>query len=61
MAAATPSMTGGDTAASWLPQPGLLVNRSHQVRVTTSAQATSGLPIAAVYTMTGGFARTNFK
>jgi hypothetical protein len=54
-AAAAPTMSGGNTVATLVPQPGLLVNRTYKVRVTTAAADASAVPMAAAYTSTTGF------
>ncbi len=53
--AASPTMSGGNTAATLVPQPGLLVNRAYKIRVTTAAQGASGAPLAGQFTQPNGF------
>jgi hypothetical protein len=52
-ASAAPTMSGGTynaTIATLRPQPGLLVNRSYKIRVTTAAKDIFGAAFAADYT-----------
>lgn len=51
-ASAVPVMSGGDTVATLVPVPGLLVNRSYQLRVTTAAESADGVRLAAAFTST---------
>lgn len=53
--AAAPAMTGGNTVATLVPAPGLLVNRTFRIRVTTAAQSGAGVPLASPYTHGTGF------
>ncbi len=55
MAAAAPTMSGSDTIATFTPEPGLLVNRTYEVRVTTDVRSALGGPMAASYESTMGF------
>lgn len=57
--AAAPVMSAGNTVATLVPAPGLLVNRLYKVRVTTAATGASSVPLAAVYTSGVGFNTTN--
>jgi hypothetical protein len=52
---ASPSMNGSNTVATLTPQPGLLVNRTYKIRVTTAATSTLGQALASQYTSTTGF------
>ena len=54
-AAATPVMSGGGTVATLTAQPGLLVNRTYRIRVTTAALSAASLPLPATYTHATGF------
>jgi hypothetical protein len=58
-ATAAPAMSGGNTVATLVPQPGLLVNRTFKIRVTTAAQNASGVPLAATFTQATGFTTTS--
>ena len=49
------TLSNGDKTASLTPATGLLVNTTYKVRVTTAAQSTDGLSLAAPYTSTTGF------
>ena len=53
------TMSGGNTVATFVPQPGLLVNRTYRIRVTTAALNAGGLPLAATYTHATGFTTTS--
>ena len=55
LASASPVMSGGDTVATLTAAPGLLVNRTYQIRVTTAAAGATGLPLAAQFTTPLGF------
>ncbi len=58
--AATATMSGGNTVATFTPAPGLLVNRTYKVRVTTAATSSSpALAMAAQFTMSTGFNTTS--
>jgi hypothetical protein len=50
LASASPVMSGGDTTATITPAPGLLVNRTYQLRVTTAAAAAAGGTLLTAYT-----------
>lgn len=56
---AAASMSGGDTVATLVPQPGLLVNRTYQIRVTTAAQNASAVALASTFTQATGFTTTS--
>ncbi|MFT3776093.1 MAG: lamin tail domain-containing protein [Minicystis sp.] len=57
--AAAPTMSGSNTVATFTVQPGLLVNRTYKIRVTTAAQNASSVPLGAQYTAATGFGTTN--
>jgi hypothetical protein len=50
-----PVMSAGNTVATFTAAPGFLASRTYKVRVTTGAQGTTGLAIAAAFTMPTGF------
>ncbi len=50
-----PTLSGGNTIATLVPQPGLLVDRTFKIRVTTGAQNASAIPLAATFTQATGF------
>jgi hypothetical protein len=52
-------MSNGDTTATFTPQPGLLVNRTYQIRVTTLAASAGAVPLAAQFTTATGFSTTS--
>jgi hypothetical protein len=52
---AAPAMSGGDTVATFTAAPGLLVNRTYKLRVTTAAWSAIGLPLGAEFTTPNGF------
>ncbi|MBX5481230.1 MAG: lamin tail domain-containing protein [Myxococcaceae bacterium] len=54
-ASATATMSGGDTVATFTPAPGLLVNRTYKIRVTTAAEGASGVALASEFTQATGF------
>lgn len=56
---ATPAMTGSNTIATLVPAPGLLVNRTYKVRVTTAATSAAGGALPATFTSPAGFSTTN--
>jgi hypothetical protein len=56
---AAPAMSGSNTVATLIPAPGLLINRSYKIRVTTAATNASNIPLFGTYTSTNGFATTN--
>ncbi|MBI5534666.1 MAG: lamin tail domain-containing protein [Deltaproteobacteria bacterium] len=56
---AAPIMSVGNTVATLRAQPGLLINRSYKVRVTTGATCSGGTPLASQYTSATGFTTTN--
>ncbi|MDP2276027.1 MAG: lamin tail domain-containing protein [Archangium sp.] len=56
---AAPTMSGGNTVATLTAAPGLLVNRSYRIRVTTAAQGASGTALAAQFTQPTGFTTTS--
>ncbi|HVO21439.1 MAG TPA: Ig-like domain-containing protein, partial [Anaeromyxobacter sp.] len=53
--AATPAMSSGGTVATITPAPGLLINRTYSVRVTTAATGINQLAMVAAYSQTSGF------
>jgi hypothetical protein len=53
--AASATMSGGNTVATFTPAPGLLVNRVYKVRVTTAVSSSSSLAMAAQFTSATGF------
>jgi hypothetical protein len=56
---ATPAMSNGNATATLTAEPGLLVNRAYQIRVTTAATSATGLPLASNYTQMTGFGTTS--
>jgi hypothetical protein len=58
---ALPTLTvaGGNTTATLQAAPGLLVNRTYKIRVTTAATSAKGLPLAATFTQAAGFTTTS--
>jgi hypothetical protein len=52
-------MSGGNTVATFTATPGLLVNRTYQIQVTTAATSATGVALAATFTQTTGFATTS--
>jgi len=58
-ALSTPTLSGGNTVARLTPAPGLLINRTYKVRVTTAATAANTVPLAATYTGALGFATSD--
>lgn len=52
---AAAAMSGGNTIGTFVPQPGLLVNRTYKIRVTTAAQNASGIAVASTFTLATGF------
>jgi hypothetical protein len=57
--AAAATMTTGNTVATFTAVPGLLVNRTYKIRVTTAVADALGFPMVAQYTSTTGFTTTN--
>ncbi len=57
--AASPMMSGGNTVATLTASPGLLVNRSYKIRVTTAASSGGGVPLAGQFTHPSGFTTTS--
>lgn len=53
--AAAATMSGGNTVATFQPAPGLLVNRTFRIRVTTAAQNAANIPLTSTYTHATGF------
>ena len=53
--AASPTMSAGNTIATLTPAPGLLVNTTYRIRVTTAATGSSGLTLASAFTQATGF------
>src|SRR5262249_16664447 len=49
------AMSGGNTIAAFTAAPGVLVNRSYKIRVSTSAQDPGGNPLPSIFTQTAGF------
>ncbi|MFO0588746.1 MAG: lamin tail domain-containing protein [Polyangiaceae bacterium] len=47
--------SNGNTTATLTAAPGLLVNRSYKIRVTTAATDSSNVPLAAQFTQANGF------
>jgi hypothetical protein len=58
-ASATATLSGAGTTATFTPAPGLLVNRTYQLRVTTAAKGTGGLALGATFTQPSGFTTTS--
>jgi hypothetical protein len=56
---AAPTMNGTNTQATFTAAPGLLVNRTYKIRVTTGVTGTTGVPLAAQFTSSQGFTTTN--
>lgn len=56
---ASAAMTASNTTATLTPAPGLLVNRTYKVRVTTTAANASGIPLQAQFTQPTGFSTTS--
>ena len=52
-------LSSGDTVATLVPVPGLLVNRTYRIRVTTAALAADGRPMTADHVQATGFTTTN--
>lgn len=59
LGAAAPVMSAGDTVATFTAAPGLLVNRTYRVRVTTAATSAAGISMGAQYTSASGFETTS--
>jgi len=57
--ASTPDMSSGGTVATLTPAPGLLINRTYQIRVTTAAAGANGLALSEEYDMATGFTTTD--
>jgi hypothetical protein len=57
--AAAPVMNGSNTTATFTAQPGLLINRTYKIRVTTAAQSAIAVALGAQYTAATGFGTTN--
>jgi hypothetical protein len=55
LSSGTPVLSPDGMTATFTPQPGLLVNRTHQIRVTSAAANTAGLFLSAPYTQPSGF------
>ncbi len=53
-AAASATMSSGNTIATLTPAPGLLANRTYKIRVTNAAQSATGVP-ATPFTQAVGF------
>jgi hypothetical protein len=58
-AAAAAVMSNGNATATFTPQPGLLVNRTYQIRVTTAAESAGAVALAAQFTTPTGFTTTS--
>ena len=58
-ATAAPTMNASNTMATFTPQPGLLVNRTYKIRVTTAAASATSVALPAAYTSATGFGTTN--
>ncbi len=56
---AAATMSGGNTVATLTAAPGLLVNRSYKIRVTTAAQGASGTALLAQFSQATGFTTTS--
>ena len=54
-----PSMTNGNTTATLFATPGVLVNRTYKIRVTTAATSAVGIPLFAAVTQADGFSTTS--
>ncbi|RYZ27299.1 MAG: hypothetical protein EOP01_07875 [Propionibacteriaceae bacterium] len=54
-ATAAPTLNAAGTVATLVPAPGLLVNATYKIRVTTAAQSTTNAPLAAAFTQATGF------
>ena len=54
-ASSAPVLSNDGTVATLTPAPGLLVNSTYQIRVTTGAQSTAGLGLASTYQTPNGF------
>ncbi len=48
-------MAPGNSLATLTAAPGLLVNRTYKIRVTTAAKSSTGVPLSAQYTHVTGF------
>jgi hypothetical protein len=55
LSSSAPTMSSDNTTATFTAAPGLLVNRTYKLRVTTSAWSAAGLPLGATFTMPTGF------
>ncbi|MDP3504751.1 MAG: lamin tail domain-containing protein [Myxococcales bacterium] len=53
--AASAAMSAGNTSATLTPAPGLLVNTTYRIRVTTAATGSSGLALTSAFTQATGF------
>lgn len=53
--AASATMSSGNTVATLTPAPGLLVNTTYKVRVTTAALGVSGAALASAFAQVTGF------
>lgn len=51
-------MSGGNTTATFTAAPGLLVNRTYKIRVTTAASSATGTALPAQFTQATGFTTT---
>ncbi len=56
---ASAMLSNGDMTATLTPQPGLLVNRTYKIKVTTAAQGINLTPLAADYVTPNGFTTTS--
>ena len=59
LASASAVMSGGNTIATVTPAPGLQVNTTYRVRVTTAAVGSSGTALASAFTQATGFTTTS--
>jgi hypothetical protein len=59
MSSSSAAMSSGNTIATFTPQPGLLVNWTFKIRVTTGAVDAAGGALASQYTQATGFTTGN--
>jgi hypothetical protein len=57
--ASSPAMSAGNTKATLTATPGLLVNRTYKVRVTTAAASDLGSTVPSQFTQSSGFKTTS--
>jgi hypothetical protein len=55
MAAALAVLSNGNATATVTPAPGLLVNQTYKIRVTTGVAGAGGAPLTATFTQPNGF------